>query len=94
MISIGKKNMNLINYFKMTARLWWQAWLLIGSVMNWVMTHVILIILFFGILTPIALLARVGGKQFLDTKKDPPRKSYWHYRKITENNKHSYEHQF
>lgn len=89
--------MSLIKHIKMTARLWWQAWLLIGSAINWVMTRVILTILFFGILTPVALFARISGKQFLDTKKDPSRKSYWRYREnreITGSNEHSYEHQF
>ena len=86
--------MNLINHFKMTARLWWQAWLLIGSMLNWAMTRVILVILFFGILTPLAFMARMTGKQFLDIKKDPLQKSYWRKRAVEPFDKKTYERQF
>ena len=86
--------MNLINSIKITMRYWWQAWLLIGSAMNWVMTRVILVILFFGILTPLALIARLMGKQFLDIQKDHPQKSYWRKRAVKSFDKKTYEHQF
>lgn len=85
--------MTLINHIKMTARLWWQAWLLIGAVLNWVMTRVILIVLFFVILTPMALIARALGKRFL-IPTDRACESYWQKRAQEPFRKEIYEHQF
>ena len=58
------------------------------------MTRVILIILFYGILTPIGLIARLCGKDFLDKKVNKITKSYWILRTTAECDKKSYENQF
>jgi len=62
----------------------------LGFVLNWIMTRVILIILFYLIFTPIGIISRLFGKQFLNTKFDKSKKSYWIDRKESVN----YEKQF
>ena len=55
-----------------------KVWMLIALLMGWVMTRVILTILFYLVLTPISLLAKATGKRFLDLRfKDPHAVSYW-----------------
>lgn len=58
------------------------------------MSRMILIILFYGILTPIGLVMRFFGKDFLDLKIDNSKKSYWNYRQERVLKKEDYEKQF
>ncbi|MDP8260309.1 MAG: SxtJ family membrane protein [Candidatus Gygaella obscura] len=71
-----------------------KVWMSIAVLMNFVMTRVILSILFYLIVTPIGLLAKLFGKQFLDLKIDKRKKSYWNYRKSVEFSQSNYEKQF
>ena len=49
----------------------------LGVVLGWIMTHIMLTVVFYLILTPISVISRLFGKQFLDTEIDPDRTSYW-----------------
>jgi hypothetical protein len=71
-----------------------KMWMTLSILMGWVMTRLILIILFYGILTLIGLLARLCGKDFLDVKIDKNAPSYWVLRGKPEYDKKSYERQF
>ena len=71
-----------------------KLWMTISILMGWLMTRVILIILFYGILTPVGLIARFCGKDFLDKKVNKNAKSYWIPRTTAECDKKSYENQF
>jgi hypothetical protein len=71
-----------------------KAWMTISILMGWLMTRVILIILFYGILTPIGLIGRLCGKDFLDIKLNKNTPSYWVLRGKQEYDKKSYEQQF
>jgi len=71
-----------------------KVWMTISILMGWLMTRVILIILFYGILTPIGLLGRLCGKDFLDIKLNKKAPSYWVLRGKQEYDKKSYEQQF
>lgn len=57
-----------------------KAWMSLALLMGWVSTRLILSALYFLVITPIALIARIAGKKFLDTKMDRKRVSYWNYR--------------
>jgi hypothetical protein len=70
-----------------------KVWMTISILMGWLMTRVILIILFYGILTLVGLIARLCGKDFLDKIVNKNAKSYWILR-TTECDKKSYENQF
>ena len=43
-----------------------KVWMTLAVIMGWVMTRVILSVLFFLVLTPIGLVARTAGQRFLD----------------------------
>jgi hypothetical protein len=53
-----------------------KIWMILAVLMGWVMTRVILIVAFYLMVTPIGLLARLFGKDFLNTKFDSNVSSY------------------
>ncbi len=71
-----------------------KAWMTLAVIMGWFMTRVILCILFYFIFTPIGLIARLSGKQFLDLKWGKSEDTSWIKRKHKELNKSDYERQF
>jgi len=70
------------------------VWMGLALVLGFVVSHIILTLFFFLIITPIGLIARLAGKDFLRLKLDRQAKSYWipreHRRKAAED----YERQF
>jgi hypothetical protein len=52
-------------------------WMTGALVLGWVMSRVIITILFFFILTPITLIAKIFGKKFLDLDFGESKSSYW-----------------
>ena len=71
-----------------------KAWMTLAILMGWVMTRVILIILFYIVVTPTAFLAKVFKKNFLDLKIDKSRDTYWEIRKKKQFQPEDYEKQF
>lgn len=71
-----------------------KIWMTFAILMGWVMTRVILIILFFVILTPIGILSKIFRKDFLKLKKDELKESYWEVREKTKLSPEDYEKQF
>lgn len=55
----------------------YRVWMALAVVMGFVMTRVILTLVYFFVLTPIGLLLRLFGKDLLDRKLDPEAPSYW-----------------
>ena len=55
-------------------------WMTFATILGWIMTRVILTILFYLIVTPIGLIARVFGAKFLDLSWNKNVKSYWNKR--------------
>ena len=51
--------------------------LYIAHVLGWVMTRVILSLLFYLVITPIGLISKLFGKKFLDMKFSREKESYW-----------------
>lgn len=54
-----------------------RVWMLLAGAMGFVMTRVILSVLFYLVLTPVALFSRVIGKRYLDQGFRDQRVSYW-----------------
>ena len=71
-----------------------KIWMTISIILGWIMTRVILSVLFYVVITPTRCLARLFGKQFLDLKIDKSLKSYWIPKKELKLNKADYERQF
>jgi hypothetical protein len=55
----------------------YKVWMSFAVVMGFVMTRVILTILFFGMFTPAALVAKLLGKDLLDERWDKKAVTYW-----------------
>ena len=70
------------------------AWMAFATVMGWVMTRVILTVVFFLVFTPIGFFGRLFGYKFLDLKWDASQGTYWNRRKSTDSDKWAYERQF
>ena len=68
------------------------VWMTFATILGWFMTRVILCLLFYAVITPIGLIARSIGKQFLNLKMDHSKQSYWNM-KTVETSK-NYEKQF
>ncbi len=70
------------------------AWMSVAFVLGFVMAHVILALLFYLVITPIGLMARLVGKDFLSLKLDRAAKSYWIHRESKTKSAADYERQF
>jgi hypothetical protein len=67
----------------------------LALILGWIMTRIILSILFFILFVPIGWIARIFGKDFLDQKFDPSANSYWILRDSTKPEiKEAFEKQF
>jgi len=53
------------------------AWMTAALLIGWVMSRVLLSLVFYLIVTPIGFLARLMGKDFLDLKFKDDKESYW-----------------
>ena len=71
-----------------------KTWMTLAILMGWVMTRVILTVLFFAVLTPLGFIAKLFGKNFLDLKLDKEQNSYWEIREKKEIKPIDYEKQF
>ena len=54
-----------------------RIWMLFAGALGFVMTRVILTVLFYLVLTPVALFSRLIGKRYLDLGFRAQRTSYW-----------------
>ncbi len=71
-----------------------KAWMSLAVFVGWLVTRVILTVLFYLVVTPIGILARIFGKRFLDTRFNRNVDSYWIARKPAAVERKSYENQF
>ena len=69
-------------------------WMIFATILGWIMTRVILSLLFFLIFTPIGLTLRFFGKKFLELRWDNSKESYWNFRNNEPLEKEKYEKQF
>lgn len=72
-----------------------QSLMILSTIINRLITTVILMFLFYLVLTPIGLLMRILGKDLLNTKftRNSP-ESYWSLRQTNDSQKTDYEQQF
>lgn len=71
-----------------------KVWMTLAVMLGFVMTRVILSILFYFVLTPIGFFAKISGKSFLDLKFHDSKQSYWNIRENKKYNKIDTERQF
>ncbi len=72
----------------------YKGWMGLATIMGWFMTRVILGVLFYLVITPVGLISKIMGKDFLDLKINRAQKSYWKRREPKAFEKESCENQF
>ena len=78
----------------MKLKLIYRVWMTLALCMGWVMTRVLLTVVFFAVMTPLAWCARLSGKRFLNLGFRENQSSYWVRRVRTESVKAQLEKQF
>ncbi|MGB5287365.1 MAG: SxtJ family membrane protein [Ignavibacteriaceae bacterium] len=71
-----------------------RIWMSLAIILGFIMSRVILTILFYLVLTPIALLAKIVGKKFMVLKYDKSVQTYWEKRTEIHRKPIDYERQF
>ena len=71
-----------------------KVWMSLAYVLGWVMTRVILSLLFFLGITPVGVLGRLFGKKFLDVGMQDSRQTYWIPRNQEDQSPARYEKQY
>ena len=69
-------------------------WMIFAIILGWIMTRVILSLLFYVVFTSIGLTLRFFGKQFLELRWDKSKESYWNFRTNEHLQNENYEKQF
>ncbi len=54
-----------------------RGWMLLTFPIGWVVSHVVLLVTFYLVLTPIGLILRLGGRDPMKRRLDPDAASYW-----------------
>ncbi len=71
-----------------------KIWMSLSIVLGWIMTRVILTVLFYLAITPIGLLIKLFRKDFLELKIDKSKSTYWQKREKKKFNPIDFERQF
>lgn len=71
-----------------------KVWMGLALVLGFVMSRLILSLLFYLVITPIGLIAKLAKKDFLDLSINKTKESYWNYRERKEYQKIDSERQF
>ena len=71
-----------------------KVWMAFSVVMGYMMTRIIMVFIFYLIVTPIGFIASLTGKKFLDMKIDKGVNSYWIAKEKTQKTQQDYEKQF
>ena len=71
-----------------------KVWMGLAIILGWLSSRIILIVVFYLVLTPISLIAKISGKKFLDLKYKSEKDSYWIKREIIKPDRSSYEKQY
>jgi len=70
------------------------VWMIFATIIGWIMTRVILSLMFYAIFTPIGFILRLFGKQFIELNWNKTDSTYWKYRTKSIFEKEDYEKQF
>ena len=76
-------------------RLIYVGWMSLAFFLGFVVSNILLTLFFYVVVTPIGLIARLAGKDFLNRKLDAQTESYWIIRdRSMPEQKKNYEQQF
>ena len=72
----------------------YSIWMYFAVVLGWFMTRLILGLLFYIVVSPIGLISRLFGKEFLELKNSSLNSSYWNYKNSRRISHQNFEKQF
>ena len=72
----------------------YSIWMYFAVVLGWLMTRLILGLLFYIVVSPIGLISRLFGKEFLELKDSSLNSSYWNYKDSRRISHKDFEKQF
>ncbi len=70
------------------------GWMCAAFPIGWVVSHLVLMLVFYLVITPLGLVMRMCGKASLPLKLDPEAKSYWEARDLNDAKPERYLQQF
>ena len=71
-----------------------KVWMGLAIILGYFMSRLILTVLFYLVITPISLIAKLVGKKFMKLKFDKSANTYWEKRSIIEKKQIDYDRQF
>jgi hypothetical protein len=71
-----------------------KVWMSLALIIGWFTSRLILILLYYFVITPIGIIARIAGKDFISERWNKEQKSYWVKREIKSFSKEEFERQF
>jgi len=72
----------------------YSVWMYFSVVLGWLMTRLILGLLFYVVVSPIGFISRLFGKEFLELKDSSLNSSYWNYKDSRRISHKDFEKQF
>ncbi|HNR66989.1 MAG TPA: hypothetical protein PKN04_02570 [bacterium] len=72
----------------------YRAWMFVARIMGWLLTHAVLGLTYYFVVTPLSWLSKALGKRWLVLRGDPEQESYWHYRERIPGSFEDYKQQF
>lgn len=72
----------------------YRGWMAVVGVIGWINRQLLLSLVFFLLVTPTALILRLLGRDFMNSKLDPGASTYWNTREKTTFEKDSYTKRF
>ena len=94
LLTIGTTMFVLANMRPVLLKPIYRVWMALSTILGWVMTRLVLAMLFYVVVTPIGLILRFFGKDFLDSKLNVSKKTYWNITEVDSLNYEEYEKQF
>ena len=70
------------------------VWMRLAFCLGWFNTRVILVVVFYGLMTPVGLLMRILGKDLLNVTIEKDKLSYWIKKEEKEFSQRDYERRF
>jgi len=71
-----------------------KGWMLLAMILSWLMTRIVLSLLFFLVITPMSVVSRLLGKKYLDLSFRTDADTYWNHRPESPSGRERWERQY
>ena len=94
LVLLGSSFISLALILPVFLKPFYLLWMFFAVALGWFMTRLMLGLLFYLIVSPIGVISRLFGKEFLELNKSKLNNSYWNYLDSKKVNNQHYEKQF